>query len=75
MSFVGRLMNPLISNEIPILPNKSKIYPFFLFQEIEEIQNQNPWKMIKGEPIPLPMAEQILYPRFKNAVLFAAQRV
>merc|ERR1719357_2157635 len=44
-------------------------------QEIEEIQNQNPWKMIKGEPIPLPMAEQILYPRFKNAVLFAAQRV
>jgi len=45
------------------------------YEEIEEIQNQNPWKMIKGEPIPLPMAEQILYPRFKNAVLFAAQRV
>merc|ERR1711962_853043 len=45
------------------------------YEEIEEIQNQNPWKMIKGEPLPLPVAEQILYPRFKNAVLFAAQRV
>jgi len=45
-------------------------------QEIEQIQQQNPWKIIKGEPpMPLPMAEQILYPRFKNAVLFAAQRV
>jgi len=44
-------------------------------QEIEKIQQQNPWKIIQGEPMPLPMAEQILYPRFKNAVLFAAQRV
>merc|ERR1719219_3128274 len=45
-------------------------------QEIEEIQHQNPWKIIQGSPpMPLPMAEQILYPRFKNAVLFAAQRV
>ena len=48
----------------------------FDFQEIEHIQHQNPWKIIQGEPpLPLPMAEQILYPRFKNAVLFAAQRV
>merc|ERR1719331_2281950 len=45
-------------------------------QEIEHLQHQNPWKIIQGEPpLPLPMAEQILYPRFKNAVLFAAQRV
>merc|ERR1739844_115094 len=45
-------------------------------QEIEHIQHQNPWKIIQGEPpLPLPMAEQILYPRFKNAVLFAAQKV
>ena len=48
----------------------------FDLQEIEQIQHQNPWKIIQGEPpLPLPMAEQILYPRFKNAVLFAAQRV
>jgi len=46
------------------------------YKEIEHIQHQNPWKIIQGEPpLPLPMAEQILYPRFKNAVLFAAQRV
>ena len=48
----------------------------FDLQEIEHLQHQNPWKIIQGEPpLPLPMAEQILYPRFKNAVLFAAQRV
>jgi len=46
------------------------------YEEIEQITEQNPWKIIQGEPpMPLPMAEQILYPRFKNAVLFAAQRV
>jgi len=46
------------------------------YEEIEKIQHQNPWKIIQGSPpMPLPMAEQILYPRFKNAVLFAAQRV
>jgi len=46
------------------------------YEEIEQIQQQNPWKILQGEPpLPLPMAEQILYPRFKNAVLFAAQRV
>jgi len=46
------------------------------YKEIEKIQNQNPWKIIQGEPpLALPMAEQILYPRFKNAVLFCAQKV
>jgi len=46
------------------------------YEEIEKIQQQNPWKIIQGSPpMPLPMAEQILYPRFKNAVLFVAQRV
>lgn len=44
-------------------------------QQIDELQHQNPWKMLFDPAMALPMAEQILYPRLKDSVLFAAERI
>ena len=44
-------------------------------QQIDELQHLNPWKMLFDPAMALPMAEQILYPRLKDSVLFAAERI
>merc|ERR1739836_238471 len=43
--------------------------------EVKSLSSQTPWKILHGDPpLALPMAEQILYPRLKEAKLFAAVR-
>merc|ERR1712049_17765 len=42
-------------------------------KEVKSLSSQTPWKILHGDPpLALPMAEQILYPRLKEAKLFAA---
>ena len=50
------------------------IIAILIFQDLQKIQE--PWRIIFGEPpLPLSPGEKILNPRFKDSVMFVAQKL